>query len=63
MRAPCGASSAVVFPPRDNPRLLGESFWLGLEFFPEGDTFIAAVATVLIAVEVLRGRKPADQDR
>jgi hypothetical protein len=42
---------------------LGESFWLGLGFFLEGDTFICAVATALIVVEVLRGRKPADQDR
>jgi hypothetical protein len=34
-----------------------------LGFFLEGDTFIGAVATVLIVVEVLHGRKPADQDR
>jgi hypothetical protein len=42
---------------------LGGSFWLGLGFFLEGDTFIGAVATALIVVEVLRGRNPADQDR
>ena len=63
MRAPCGTSSVTVFPPKDNPRLLGESSWLGLISFLENDTFIGVVATALIVVEVLRGRKPADQDR
>jgi hypothetical protein len=29
----------------------------------EGDNFIGAVATALIVVEVLHGRKAADQDR
>jgi hypothetical protein len=42
---------------------LGESSWLGLISFLENDTFIGVVATALIVVEVLRGRKPADQDR
>ena len=32
-------------------------------FFLESFLVIGAVATALIAVEVLRGRKPADQDR
>jgi hypothetical protein len=40
---------------------IGRVFLAG--FFLEGDTFIGAVATALIVVEVLRGRKPADQDR
>jgi threonine/homoserine/homoserine lactone efflux protein len=43
-----------------------ETFWLGLGFLLEVDTFIGAVATAvtaLIVVEVPRGRKTADQDR
>src|ERR1035438_8071323 len=42
MRAPCGTSFVTVFPPRDNPWLSGESFWLGLGFFLDGHTFIGA---------------------